>query len=158
MTDDIMSRLHIITCMAQAQAQELTARLRAEGVVVYALDGSTVRDAVSFLAAARTCLPLDPPSPNDTPNWDAFSDSLFGGIALEQEATATTSFVVIWTQVQNILQSGLEDLVRVVSVFEQVSHQLNSAAHGDSRGSLNLILAGDGPNFPDHSCLPTAGK
>jgi len=146
--DNIIDRMHPISCMDQAQALELTARLRTEGVVVYELDGSMVRDAVTFLAAARERLPLDPPSTNDRPNWDAFSDSLFGGIDLQGEATASTSFVVMWTHVENMLEGGLPDLLQVVSVFEQVSRQLRSPVDDEPRRSLSLVLVGEGRNFP----------
>jgi hypothetical protein len=148
MTDNLIDRLHPISCLDHVQAPELATRLRTEGVVVYEIDGSTVRDAISFLAVARKRLPLDPPIANDSPNWDAFSDSLFGGIDLQGEATASTSFVVMWTHVENMLEGGLPDLLHVVNVFEQVSRQLRSPVDDEPRRSLSLVLVGEGRNFP----------
>lgn len=57
--------------------EDFCAAMQSDGFVLYVLD--SVADAQSFFIEAKRTFPLDPPISGKV-HWDAFSDSLWGGL------------------------------------------------------------------------------
>jgi hypothetical protein len=72
-------RRPIISCVETRSYWQLVQSLRQEAFKVLELDGETITDAQSLFAEINRKLPLDPPLSGRV-NWDALSDSLWGGL------------------------------------------------------------------------------
>jgi len=139
-----MTHFGLTNCIAQSQAEVLRAELDKRQYTVLELHGEFVYDKISFLRQAATDLP-QPPDLISRDNWDAFADSLWWGLA----ALDGTKFAIIWTNAQNILRSGLGDLLIALSCFTDIANSIRNAEHGFPRPSEVIVfLLGDGPNFP----------
>ena len=87
-------------------AEELVAKLRAEGWPVYVIDGAPASGA-ALHEAVRASLPQDPPL-GPTPHWDALLDSVWGGIgALGEKRVA-----IVWLG-SSQLERGDPDAYRI---------------------------------------------
>ncbi|PYS30269.1 MAG: hypothetical protein DMF75_16190, partial [Acidobacteria bacterium] len=95
-----------------------------------------------FIEAARI-LPQDPPLIGNI-NWDALTDSLWGGLAeLGKERVA-----LIWTNAQRMLEHGLQDLLIANGCFEHIASTMATTKYGISRPIMLVVfLVGEGNNF-----------
>lgn len=113
---------------------------------VFILDGAEVTDEASFFAKVGEQLPQDP-TLGRCPNWDAFIDSVWGGLAsLPEDRVA-----LVWTHAERMLEQGLPDLLEAASCFESLAGRLKSRVTDEGCFRpvvLNVFLVGTGDNFP----------
>lgn len=103
-----------ISCINKKSITELKKHLRENGYHIYEIDGTEIINAKTFFAEIVKVLPQNPPL-SGRENYDAFTDSVWEGIVdLELDKVA-----ILWTDVNNILNGGLEDLLKIVrSLFD----------------------------------------
>lgn len=142
MQDDLR-RLRVVNCINQESLPGLRQFLARHDFHVIELDGVGVVDGATFLARAAEVLPLDPPLASRD-NWDAFSDSVWGGL----EQLAKERVALIWTSVEEMLKRGLQDLLISVTCLQQVAAEVATARYGISHPVVFVVfLAGKGDNF-----------
>src|SRR5215813_5668018 len=142
-----MDKLRIINFINQESLEHLRHYLEENHYHILELNGDTIKDKKSFFVEAIKKLPQDPPlhsPPIGQGNWDAFIDSSIGGLAnLETEKVA-----LIWTSVENMLESGLPDLIEAINCFRDACHEVTNALYGFPRKmTLLTFLVGKGNNF-----------
>jgi hypothetical protein len=135
--------LRTVNCINTSCLSEVREFLRQNGFHLFELDGEQVRDAASFFHAVVRSLPLDPPLSGSV-NWDAFIDSVWGGLDdLGEERVA-----LVWIAAERMLEKGLPDLLIAVDCFQQLAASVRAPDTGISTPALMLVfLIGDGENF-----------
>ncbi len=136
-----MDHLPLLSCISMDDAGRLKAFLRDQRFRLVELDGSSVDDAESFFKKVKSLLPLDPPI-SGAVNWDALSDSLWGGLDELREARVA----LLWLHAEKMLHHGLCDLLSAVDCLQSVARSFNDNA-GSNRIELLIFLLGTGPNF-----------
>lgn len=139
----VTNKLRVINCVNSSSLQSLDRFLRESGFTVFELNGKQVEDAQSFFAESIKILPQDPQL-NGNINWDAFTDSLWGGLAnLGQDRVA-----IIWTNADRMLEHGLQDLLVASGCFEHIASTMATTKYGLARPvQLLVVLVGEGNNF-----------
>ena len=138
-----LQKLRIYNFVEDSYLNELKEELRQNEYYIYELNGKDITDARSLFAEIKKTLPQDPPLSGKV-NWDAFLDSIWGGLdELGKEKVA-----IVWTNVENMLESSLPDLVTAIELFRDLAL---SVSNPDTRisvpVSLTIFLVGDGNNF-----------
>ena len=138
-----LDNLRIITWIRAEDYPLLHTTLQQLGCSIFELDGQRITDFPSFFSQARSSLPQDPPL-GPYPQWDAFSDSLWGGLLALNSALA----VVIWRDVDRMFEGGIPDLFIALECFQDVARGIAQKAPGSTDDlSLNVFLLGKGANF-----------
>ncbi len=135
-------RLPLISWIAQADYPTIQRLLLTQRFNIAVLDGSTIVDGPSFIAQAGRDLPLDPPVL--TPHWDAFPDSLYGGII----AAEIDKFALVWLAADVLLDHDPETFVNALQSFTDVAHDLCSPSE---QVVVKVILLGVGTSFKEVS-------
>ena len=139
--------LRIINFINQENLEDLQFYLKQNHFQIFEINGATVKDQETFFIEVIKKLPQDPdlaPPPVGNCSWDAFSDSLIGGLANRE----SKDVAIVWTQVENILECGLPDFTIALSCFEQTILTVAHAKYGfPHRMRLLIFLIGKGCNF-----------
>lgn len=144
-------RLRFLNYVDERFLEEIRTTLKANGFVLYEIDGTGVTDTESLFHQLIAVLPMDPPV--HTAHWDAFIDSVWEGFAKLAEEQDVTRIALIWTKVENMLAGGLSDLLDAVIVFTHLAGELIPQAGLKNRVEFVVFLAGSGPNFRDGKSL-----
>src|SRR6266404_6912964 len=138
-----LTKFRVINCVSQEALARLRSFLNDNGFSIFELDGTKIDDAPSFFIESAKKLPQDP-SLSGNVNWDAFIDSIWGGLAeLGKERVA-----FIWTNDQRMLEHGLKDLLTANGCLEHIASTMNTTKYGISRPvKLLVFLVGEGNNF-----------
>jgi len=135
----------LLSCVNQGDRRKVTNWLEEHQFLLFILDGSNIHDIGTFFQSAAQVFPQDPPLVGSSWNGDAFVDSLFGGL----DGLGQAKVAVLWTDVNNMLDHGLNDLLTIIGCFEQLAMQVVTPKSGISQPVTVLIfLFGHGPNFP----------
>jgi hypothetical protein len=132
---DAIEGLAVVNYVNGVDLQKLLNVLRSRGFHLVMLKGNQVRDKGTFLKAASEQV-FDGIS---TPNWSAFED-LWRNTAL---SLAGPYNALVWTDVHQMLEGGLSDLIVAVDIATSVSRELYAGNR-----VLVTFLVGDGENFP----------
>jgi hypothetical protein len=125
--------------------QRLEHELRSHKYCIYELNGHDIQDAHSFFHKIKEILPLDPPLSGNV-HWDAFRDSVRGGI----DRLCESKVAVVWTSVENMLGQGLADLCLATQYFGEVSSDVLVSTKGTEQPvRLITFLVGVGNNFDE---------
>jgi hypothetical protein len=140
---DILKNLPTINFVRQESLEILRDSLGKKGFRVFQMDGTDVKDARSFFKKIVNVFPQDPPLSGKC-NWDAFTDSLWGGLdELAQERVA-----FIWTRVEKMFEFGIPDLFTAIECFKDVASSVSNPEYGISKPvELYIFLVGNGQNF-----------
>src|SRR4051812_26900600 len=101
--------LRSVNCLHRNSLNDLKLSLSEKGFRIFELDGENIKDAESFFFESVKLLPQDPPLSGSV-NWDAFLDSLWGGLDNLGEKRVS----VIWTKAERMLERGLPDILMAV--------------------------------------------
>ncbi|MFE9570297.1 barstar family protein [Streptomyces sp. NPDC006692] len=103
--------------VSHSELPDILGEAARQGIPTLFLDVEGEVDRVSFLRAARTSLPLDPPMQSSR-SWDAFSDSLWEGIRLLNGE----QLLIVWRNVH--LDAGNEDLQTALAILADTAQSL----------------------------------
>jgi hypothetical protein len=146
-------RLPLLSCVNAADLAALRAALQHAGYHIVELDGTGIEDGVSFFQVARGALPLDPPLGGGM-SWDAFSDSLWGGL----DVLGTKRVAILWTAVERVLEHGLQDMLQVVECVLDVARSVGDAKSGIAIPvEVRFILVGRGATLAVVAALSCVG-
>ncbi len=136
-------RLRVVNFVSSKSLANVRQFLKQYGFCVFELIGESIEDAQSFFAKAHNLFPQDPPLGSRV-NWDAFLDSLRGGLAnLEEKRVA-----FIWTNAEKMLGHGIADLFIAAECFQQLASDVATTEYGLSEPiELLIFLIGEGDNF-----------
>jgi len=135
--------MSVITCIDVECLPKLRQMLDSEGFHVVQLDGEYISDACTFYEQATRILPLDPPIVGAV-NWDAFVDSVWGGL----DDLGEQKVAVVWTRAENMLRGGLQDLLEIVLSFQHLASLISTREYGIQHPvRLLVLLVGKGDNF-----------
>ena len=135
--------MRIVNLVNQESLEFLKRFLSQNSFRIFELDEHDIKDAQSFFIRSVSLFPQDPPLSGRV-NWDAFLDSLRGG--LDQLGEKRVAFV--WTDAEKMLEHGLADLLIAVGCFEQLAADVATSEDGISKAvELLVFLVGKGDNF-----------
>jgi hypothetical protein len=133
--------LGAVNFIAQSDLPHLEEHFRYWKFRILYLDGADVFDSASFITRAYHDLP-NPYGYEEGDNLDTFYEVLTDGLALLPDK----HLVLIWTDVHNMLQRGLPDLLIIHGLLNDAVKYLQSAE--PDRKHLIVVLTGEGANFP----------
>jgi len=112
------------------------------GVRVYEINGDKIKDADSFFKQIIGILPQDPPlDPNGAMNLDAFVDSIWGGLDRLLDSRRVDKVAIVWNDINNIIEHDLNDLLKIIESFQDLSKSLSTTEYGLSKPiSLSVYL------------------
>lgn len=110
-----------ISYISESEIDKFDQETRAAGFKVYHLATGDASDKESFIRAVSRVLPLDPPIVGFR-NWDALSDSLFGGL----DSQDVKGITIMWTGGATLEGRSRGDFDMAVSMFHQVVELLSS--------------------------------
>ena len=141
--DNAQVKLRVVNWVSQSSLKSSRRFLEQNGFRVFELDGQNVRDAQSFFDESLKLFPFDPPLSGRL-HWDAFQDSLWGGLADLGERHVA----IVWTKAERMFESGLPDLFIVVDIIQNIASEIGTTEYGLSRPiDLVTFLVGEGDNF-----------
>ena len=141
--EHVRAKLRVVNFVSSNSIANVRQFLNQNGFSIFELDGHNVVDAQSFFPAAIRLFPQDPPLSGRV-NWDAFLDSLWGG--LDNLGEKRVAF--IWTHAEKMLDHGLEDLFIAAECFQQLASDVATDKYGISQPlELLVFLVGEGRNF-----------
>lgn len=140
---DSFRNLPTINFVRRESLEILRASLKKKGFRIFQMDGDNVKDAKSFFKKIVNVFPQDPPLSGKC-NWDAFTDSLWGG--LDEIAQERVAF--IWTRVEEMFEYGIPDLFTALDCFKELGSSVSNQDYGISKPvQLLIFLVGNGKNF-----------
>lgn len=126
------------------ERSDLIDQLTTLGIPYFVLDGRNVNDSKTFFAEAARTLPLDPPLLGTKRNWDAFTDSVFGGLDL----LAQSRVVFILDNADRIIEESLMDLITICLVMhEAIMKVMRTSTNITVPVRLAFILLGSAQGF-----------
>lgn len=136
-------KLSILNFINEDSLEFIGKKLKEDGFYILQLDGENIKDATSFFKKVVEVFPQDPPLSGKC-NWDAFTDSLWGGLdELSEEKVA-----FIWTKVENMFEYGIPDLFMALDCFVELARSVSNYETGISKPiKLIIFLIGKGKNF-----------
>jgi hypothetical protein len=127
----------------QGSLDTLRRLLKEQGFTTFEIPGEKIEDDQTFFTEGARVLPQDPPLYGSV-NWDAFKDSIWGGLAELGEARVA----FIWTDVQRMLEHGLEALLEANVCFADIAWEVATKKYGIPQPvNLLIFLVGEGDNF-----------
>lgn len=140
---DSLKNLPTINFINIESIEILRTSLKKNGFRIFQLDGEDIVDAESFFKKIVRVVPQDPPLSGKC-NWDAFTDSLWGG--LDELAEENVAF--IWTKAENMFEHGIPDLFTALDCFKELALSVANQEYGISKPvRLLIFLVGKGKNF-----------
>lgn len=136
-------KFRTINCIKHESLNQLKTDLHQKNYCLFELNGEEIQNAESLFQQIAGSFPQDPPLSGNC-NWDALADSLFGGL----DQLGETRVAFIWTHADNMLHSGLDDLLTAVICFDQIASVVATTEAGLSEPvKLLVFLVGKGANF-----------
>jgi hypothetical protein len=131
-------------CVSAVEQDSIRAILVASGFTLLDLPDDNIADIEAFFRAVIRVVPNDPPLSGRL-NLDAFLDSVWEGLS----RLGASRVAILWKNSDKMLNGGLQDLVIISGLFQEIAHSLR----GNKQGQLpcftcHIILFGSGPNFP----------
>jgi len=140
----IFARFPQIYCVDANEQINLIDKLNELDVTCFVINGTNISDTDSFYAEAANILPLDPPLTGIKRNWDAFTDSLWEGLANLE----CSKVVIIWSNADKMVNTALSQLIEICIVMNDVIKSVSQESTGISVPvNLALILLGSGESF-----------
>lgn len=95
-----------------------------------------IKDTQSFFEGIRARVPLDPPVLGNN-NWDALSDSLWGGL----DSLDTNKIVIIWPSSAEMASAHPEDFKIAINILSELTKSLADAEAtvGDAKQVLVVV-------------------
>ncbi len=126
--------------LGSAELKAVVASAEAEGLPLYVVTTSTsVRRGTTFIEAARDAIPLDPQLEGDPNHWDAFADSLSGGL-LGADGDLQ---IVVWMGADKYRKADPDGYRLAVGVMEQVSEEAGESRYtGGNPKAICFYLEG----------------
>ncbi|SFS45709.1 hypothetical protein [Marininema halotolerans] len=114
------------------------------GYKIFEINGNNIVDSKSFFEHGIVNLPQDPVLSKEV-NHDALLDSLFGGL----DEGEYNKVAIFWNDANNMLEHGLEGLLRIITVFQVLKDQIMDPRTGffSKETDLLIFLFGSGKNF-----------
>jgi hypothetical protein len=136
-----------ITCVSAESLPALRNVLSSHTFRCYDVDGSSIIDKNSLLAAFSAAFALGRLGEvSGLSSWDALSDLLWQHFMEQEDAHAA----VIWLSADRMLRGQLQLLVDAITVFIELTNVLAAGSGDDpsTRILLRWVLIGEGDNFP----------
>ena len=131
----------VVSCVNVQSLGELHSYLQQDAYRVFELNGKTVSNSESFFEEVKRVLPLDPPLSG---SWDAFADSLFGGI----DDLACPRVAIIWDDSESMVMAALGDFLTAIDCLFQVARDVATKEFGVSVPTKLLVfLVGSGESY-----------
>ena len=131
----------VVSCVSVQYLDELRGSLQHDNYRVFELDGKTIEDPESFFQEVKRVLPLDPPLSG---SWDAFADSLWGGI----DKLASPRIAIIWKDSERMVGAALSDFLTAIDCLLQVARNVATQEFGVSVPTKLLVfLMGNGVSY-----------
>ncbi len=145
MIDSAQYRFSVLSCVSAQSLDALETVLREMDYKIFEINGSRIEDAETFFLIATDVLPLDPPlTLGGRVNWDALSDSMWGGL----DRLGEPRVAIVWTRAERMLDHGLSDLLIASYCFRDVAISVHDPQTGISTiVDLLIFLVGEGNNF-----------
>ncbi|GJM24301.1 MAG: hypothetical protein DHS20C16_07160 [Phycisphaerae bacterium] len=105
--------------VSPAEAECILLRLLGENCTQFTIDGLRATDKRSFIESVKSVIPMDPPLAGNN-HWDAFSDSLFGGVS----ELATKQVVIVWRNSNTMAQQSSEDYAIALECLDQLCNDV----------------------------------
>ena len=132
------SEYAVTTYVNQADLDQLLARFEGSDYRVFVLHGDAVASKAALFAQAEKDLPL-PEDYRRIHNWSSFEDCLWNMVFnFDEERMA-----FIWTHVEQMLVSGLEDFTTAADVLITLARRVY-----EKQIDLSVFFVGEGANFP----------
>jgi hypothetical protein len=137
------TKLRVVNFVSSKSLANVRQFLNRNGFHIFELNGQNVADAQSFFSTVISSFPQDPPLSGRV-NWDAFLDSLWGGL----DSLGEKRVAFIWINVEKMLDHGLADLFIAAECFQQLASDVATDKYGISQPvELFVFLVGEGGNF-----------
>ncbi len=103
--------------------------------LVFELDGRKIADRNSFFDCARANLPMDPPLFSNR-SWDAFSDSLWGGI----DALPESKILIVWRKANTMASASCSDFEIAKGILLELANSLGCSDDTDGNPKEVCII------------------
>ena len=134
-----------VSYIAASSVQHLSRLLREHGFYVIELDDDSIIDSESFFRSILTRLPLDPPLSGRVV-WDAFKDSLWGGMDLLSEKE--TRVAIVWKNAEKMMGHDPGGFALAISCFKQVVTTVDTDEYGIEQPMvLRIFMLGNSQKF-----------
>jgi len=137
----------LIRTVSRFSESKLIEILKGENYHIINLNGKNIYDEITFFKEiVNQSLPLDPPlSLSGNVNYDAFNDSLWGGLS----EISSEKVALIWTDFNKMLDKGFNDFLQISDCIYTIAENLTHTEYGiDHEVELKVFLLGEGKNFP----------
>ena len=136
-----------VSYIAASSVQHLSRLLKEHGFYAIELDGDNIIDSESyFRSIIVTLFPFDPPLIYSEVNWDAYLDSLRGGIHVIAEKE--THVAIVWKNAEKMMEYDPSGFQSVLECFERVISDIGTEAFGlKTPMELRIFMTGNGPKF-----------
>lgn len=113
------------------------------GYQIFNIDGTKITTIEEFFIWVKNELPQDPPLSGKV-NFDAFVDSLWGGI----DSFGEEKIAIIWTNPTKIMNLDKGKFKTLIACLEELSRTLTLEEYGVEKPILlKTILLGEGEEF-----------
>lgn len=131
------------SCVSADDYEGIRTVLAASGFTIYELTDDNISDMETFFRTVVGVVPNDPPL-SGKPHADAFVDSVWEGF----QQLGVARIAVLWKHADKMLNGGLQDLIEICDLFQEIARSLTTTYEGrPSRVLFHLILFGSGLNF-----------
>lgn len=131
-----------VSLALEDQISDVRSALTAAEFKVYRLSGIT--SVEDFFLHVRDDLPMAPPISGQV-HWDAFSDSLWGGL----DETGDERIAIFWENADQLLMKDSESFQIAIEIFSHVASSLaNPQFNADKLPLLKIFMFGAGSEFP----------
>jgi hypothetical protein len=131
-------------CASAEDHDSIKGVLIASGFATFDLAGDRISDLETFFRTVISVVPNDPPL-SGRPHLDALLDSVWEGFRV----LGSEKVAILWKDADKILDRGLQDLIIISDLFQEIGRTLRGTEKGKlPRFLLFLVLFGNGPNFP----------
>ena len=110
---------------------------------IYIIDGISIVDARSFFQAIVGVLPQDPPL-SGTVNFDAFLDSLWGGL----DSLGIKKVAFVWTKAEMLLRNSPKNFKTIIDCFNELALSVSDIDYGIKTPVLfKVFVVGNSEEF-----------
>ncbi|MDQ1568172.1 MAG: hypothetical protein QOF96_3052 [Actinomycetota bacterium] len=131
----------LFMCVPMSSLDAVRKDLEAAGADIVELDGTTIHDKATFLAAVEASVPMPP---GLTPhNWDALRDVLWRWLLGVGEGRVA----LVWRDAHELESRDLNTFLEAVLILHGVALRSHDSGTGQAAASLYLVVAGNATNF-----------
>ena len=135
-----------VSFIAVSSEQHLFRLLREHEFYVIELDDDSIVDSESFFRSILTRLPLNPPLWGPAVVWDAFKDSLLGGI--DDIADKESHIAIVWKDTEKMMEHDPRGFALAISCFEQIVRNVAIEEYDVGEPVIvRFFMTGNGPKF-----------